>query len=90
MSPIKTLSVYSNKVGRYPNFASMTGQQDGSRRFIGWTETEPGVWIPKTEPETIPNNAEYRRAVKQGDLLPADKATADACGVTFTASKKHS
>jgi hypothetical protein len=84
----KTLSVYSNGTGKYPNFATMNGEDGGVRRFIGWEESEPGVWTPKTEPEVINACAEYQRAVRQGDLIAADAVTAAACGVPFTTLKQ--
>ncbi len=43
------------------------------------------AFVPVSEPETIPNIAEYRKAVKYGDLEPADKETALICGVPWSA-----
>ncbi len=58
------------------------------RRYIGRTYDPSlgvaGGWVPKQEPQTISDRAEYRQAIKEGDLLPADRATALACGVPFT------
>lgn len=59
----------------------------GIKSFIGrkYTEVEPGVWgfKPTDQDEEVPYKAEYVKACKDGDLEPADKATADACGVSF-------
>lgn len=42
-----------------------------------------GAWVAKSEPTDVPNVAEYRNAVVEGSLWPADEATAKACGVPF-------
>ncbi len=46
---------------------------------------QPGqlAWAPTDEPEEVDYHAKYKQACKAGDLWPADKDTADACGVTF-------
>ena len=57
------------------------------RRFIGWqydsTLGEAGGWTRKEEPEELPYKHEYVKAVKEGDLVPADQETATMCGVKF-------
>lgn len=67
------------------------------RRYIGWKFNaelgEVGGWERKTEPETLPYRHEYVKAVREGDLAPADKQTAKLCGVAWypqqeTTSKK--
>lgn len=59
----------------------------GIKSFLGrkFEEVEPGVWgfVPTGKEEEVPYRAEYVKACKDGDLYPADKATADACGVAF-------
>ena len=49
-------------------------------------ERRQGGWPPShspAEPHEVADRAEYRQHVREGDLWPADKATADACGVKF-------
>lgn len=59
----------------------------GVKAFIGWkyTEVEPGRWgfVSTEEVEEVEYRAEYAKACKDGDLLPADEATAKVCGVAF-------
>ena len=59
----------------------------GIKAFLGrkYQEVEPGVWgfVPTNEAAEVPYKAEYVKACKDGDLLPADEATAKACGVAF-------
>lgn len=45
-----------------------------------------GGWPPShspASPDSVPYRAEYLQALKDGDLWPADKETADYCGVPF-------
>lgn len=79
---MNTYKVFCNKIALYPNIATLTGITGATRRFVGWAELN-GEWVPRTEPETIPACAEYARALRQGELIPADKATADAVGIPF-------
>jgi hypothetical protein len=57
------------------------------RRFIGrrWQEALPGrfVWAPTGKPQEVDYHADLVKACKDGDLWPADAATAKACGVGF-------
>jgi hypothetical protein len=57
------------------------------RRFIGrrWQEALPGrwVWAPTEQPQEVDYHADLVKACKDGDLWPADEATAKACGVGF-------
>lgn len=59
----------------------------GIKSFLGrkYKEVEPGQWgfVPTDEADEVPYRAEYVKACKDGDLSPADEATADACGVDF-------
>lgn len=59
----------------------------GARRFVG-RSFDPklgkhGGWPADAEPHTVPNRAEYRANVQEGDLVAADEETAKACGVKF-------
>lgn len=58
------------------------------RRFIGWNYDaalgEAGGWVRKEEPEELPYKHEYVKAIKEGDLIPADAETAHICGLQFS------
>lgn len=59
----------------------------GGRRYVG-RKHDPslgvnGGWVPVDEPELVADVAEYRKHVAEGDLWPADEATAARCGVKF-------
>lgn len=62
----------------------------GVKSFIGrrWTEVEPGRkgFVPTEADEAVPYRAEYVKACQDGDLYPADLATAKVCGVSFDPS----
>lgn len=49
-------------------------------------------WVPASEPAIVPATGEfgsyYRKQIRQGHLAPADKATAEACGVPFASARK--
>lgn len=57
------------------------------RRFIGrrYTEITPGRWgfAPTGEAEEVNARPEIIKAARDGELWPADEATAKACGVKF-------
>lgn len=59
----------------------------GVKAFVGrkYVEVEPGRWgfKPTGADEEVPHRGEYLKACKDGDLYPADAATAAACGVSF-------
>lgn len=61
----------------------------GIRAFVGRkfvpVEGEPGRYgfAPLAEDVEVPYRAEYVKACKEGDLYPADEATAKACGAKF-------
>lgn len=42
-----------------------------------------GGWPATETPQEVPERAEYIQACRDGDLWPADEATARACGVKF-------
>ena len=58
-----------------------------TRRFIGrrWQEVMPGrwAWCPTEAPQECEYHHDLTRACRDGDLWPADEATAKACGVSF-------
>lgn len=59
----------------------------GIKCFIGrkYTEVAPGeyAFVPTDSDETVPYRHEYAKACRDGDLYPADEATAAKCGVPF-------
>ena len=65
----------------------------GIKSFVGRRFTRVGgptpaptdrwSFSPTGEAEEVAYRAEYVKACKDGDLWAADKATADACGVSF-------
>lgn len=61
----------------------------GTNSFIGmaYREVRPGEYgfVVLDEVVKVPNRAEYLHALRAGDLLPADQATAEAAGVKFDA-----
>lgn len=81
-------------IGLVPNIEAL---EDGThnrkdRRFLGqkFVEVAPGVFgFEPTGVVEVPDRAEYRRAVVEGALAAADKATADACGVVVELSPAH-
>ncbi len=92
MQPPKTLRLKAAGTAMVPVFEKMA---QGVRQFVGRElrkvsadgEPEQFGFEPVSEPTEVPYRAEYVEAVKAGDLLPADKETADACGVPFGAPK---
>jgi hypothetical protein len=65
---------------------SLEAMNANPRVFIArkWTTVDGRAALePTAEAAEIPNRAEYRTAVKEGSLWPADEATAKECGVTF-------
>jgi len=63
-------------------------QERGIRRFVGrrWQEVLPGrwAWCPTGEPQAMASHPDLVKAVRDGDLWPADEVTATACGVAFS------
>lgn len=62
----------------------------GIKSFVGrkFVQPEPDVFgfEPTNADEEVAYRAEYVKACKDGDLYPADEATAKACGVSFDPS----
>lgn len=59
----------------------------GVRRFIGrrWQEVDRGrwAWAPTEKPQEVDYHADLAKACRDGDLWPADEATAKALKVGF-------
>jgi hypothetical protein len=58
----------------------------GIKSFIGrkFVQVGPEQWgFDPTGDEEVAYRAEYVKACKDGDLYPADEATASACSVSF-------
>lgn len=54
------------------------------KRFVGKKFDESvSNWVVVDDVFEVAETAEYRAAVRDGDLIPADKETADKCQVTF-------
>lgn len=81
---MKKLRFYAAGNALVQNFERL---EAGIKSFVGrkYKEVEPGVWgfVPSEVPEEVKYGAEYVKACKDGDLLPADEETAKACGVSF-------
>lgn len=63
----------------------------GVKRFVGRLPELKGSqihWAPKAEASEVPDRAEYRQALADGDLVPADRATAELCGLSFKEETK--
>lgn len=88
---LKTMKVKAVEGRLQPNFEAFDA---GVRRFVG-RKFDPtagevdakgeaqGGFVILADGESIPVKAEYVKAVKQGDLEPADAETAKLCGVPF-------
>lgn len=65
----------------------VAAQERGIRRCVGrrWQEVVPGrwAWVPTGEPQAVEYHPDYVKAVREGDLWPADEETAKACRVPF-------
>lgn len=79
---MSTLSFRARGTALVQNHARL---EAGIKAFVGrkFVEVSPGVWgfAPTGQAETVEYAAEYVKACADGDLWPADQATADACGV---------
>lgn len=66
--------------------------KSGVRREVAQFDRSKAVFTFSFEPVELPAAGEvgayYRKGVRQGALLPADKATAQACGVEFESLAK--
>jgi len=62
-------------------------QERGIRRFVArrWQEVATGrwAWCPTEKPQETDAHPDLIRAARDGDLWPADEATAKACGLGF-------
>lgn len=72
------LRVYSNPNSMVVDLVSLAPNMN--RRFIGRTFDpsigEAGAFVLTTEPQEIEDKPYYRKALRDGDLLPADDQTA--------------
>lgn len=92
----KTLRVKSSPQAMVTDFEALAAKV---RRYVGRsydptlgpidpeTNKNVGGWPLKDGIDEIPYRPEYVQAVKEGDLIAADKATADMCGVPFQTDK---
>lgn len=85
---MKTLTVKASGMALVTDYEAL---KSGVRRFIG-RQFDPshgpaGGWPMKTEPSEIPYRHEYKQALVEGDLLPANKETAAHCGLPYNTSK---
>jgi hypothetical protein len=54
------------------------------KRFVGKKFDESiSNWVVVDDVFDVAESAEYKAAVRDGDLMPADKETADKCQVAF-------
>lgn len=62
-------------------------QERGIRRCIGrrWQEVTTGrwAWVPSGKAQEVDSHPDLVKACQDGDLWPADEATAKICGVGF-------
>lgn len=62
-------------------------QERGIRRFVGrrWQEITLGrwAWVPTEKGQELDAHPDLIRACRDGDLWPADEATATTCGCGF-------
>lgn len=83
-----TLKVRALTHALVPNYSALDA---GSKRFIGRKAVTSADGLLSFEVEgecEIADMAEYRRAVRDGDLEACDAATAALCGVKFIAKKE--
>lgn len=80
--PTTMLRVRARGDASVPNFERL---EQGVNCFIGrdFKEVEPGkhAFVPNDKVEEVPSRAEYLKALRDGDLEAADRATAEAAGI---------
>lgn len=87
----KTLSFFARGTDLVQDIDAM---EAGVRRYIGRRSIDKdgkptsvislvAGWDVSKEPSVVPYHYDYVKAAKDGCLWPADKETADACGVPF-------
>lgn len=80
--PTTMLRVRARGDASVPNFERL---EQGVNCFIGrdFKELEPGkhAFVPNGETVEVPSRAEYIKALRDGDLEPADQETAEAAGL---------
>ena len=86
---MKTISVYANPL------VGPVGMHNVLERWVGAVpdveasaKSKKQIFSYSDKPVTVEANAYYRRAVTDGDLLPADSDTAKMCGVLWKSEAK--
>lgn len=80
------LKVKSVSTVMCPDFRANSASE---MRFVGYVfDHAKQSFVQTSEVIEIPNTKENREAVKLGELLPADKQTAELCGVEKEKSAK--
>jgi hypothetical protein len=69
-------------VGMRVEVTKVADPEKGSRQDASFEST----WTMDAEPSKRPDTPYYRLAVRRGDLVAADDATAKVCGVKFDAA----
>ena len=93
--PRETLRVRRKGTAMVPDYEA----HERVRQFHGWKHDpnageefrehatgivkKQGAWVGHDEAREVPMRAEYLRHLREGDLWPADQATAQAAGVPF-------
>ncbi len=84
---MKTLLVRAGGAAMVPRLEAMNANP---REFVAreWVTVEgKAALAPTKDPVEVPARAEYVRAVRDGDLLPANAETAAFCGVALPAEE---
>lgn len=71
---------------RVRRFHGWKHDKEAGDDFTVWGTTEvrrQGAWVGHDESVAVPSTTEYIRAIRDGDLWPADQATAQRAGVPF-------
>jgi hypothetical protein len=84
IKPVK-IKVYAGE-GMVANTSTLSTTTP--RRFVGWKyDAEQKAFVKSDEPEEMvlskTNRNYYIKMIKEGALLPADKETAELCGLDF-------
>lgn len=97
--PIATLRVLAKGVAQVPNYEAQEGGRNARVSHVclplgpefhdeeTHTKRRHAAFVKRVgEVVTVPDRAEYRRHLRDGDLYPADGETAAAAGVKFDPS----
>jgi hypothetical protein len=78
-------------VSKEAKFVNVKGKS-GIRREVAQLDRSKAAFTIELNPVGVPADGEvgsyYRRGIRAGSLIPADKATADACGLPFIEPKE--